>query len=93
MRYFLIFFILVLFAKCSSVPKEYLLNDDICYYNNSVFKISNEEFNFDIEKHFKEIKRQTKVITDTPLQNIRFIMWEDGEITNKQTNKQTIKNK
>lgn len=37
MRYFLIFFILVLFAKCSSVPKECLTNSDTYYYIDSFF--------------------------------------------------------
>ncbi|RLK02501.1 hypothetical protein [Tenacibaculum discolor] len=90
MRYFLIFFTLVLFAKCSSVPREYLTDDDTCYYNDPVFKISKEEMKIKVDKYYNE-KNPIGTITvlNNSIVNKRYIRWEKkGYITNKQTNKQ-----
>ncbi|MGG6230358.1 hypothetical protein [Tenacibaculum sp. SDUM215027] len=89
MRYFFMFFTLVLFANCSSVPKEYLTDDDTCYYNDPVFKISKEEMKIKVDKYYNE-KNPIGTITvlNNSFLNKRYIRWEKkGYITNKQTNK------
>jgi hypothetical protein len=93
MRYFFIFFTLVLFANCSSVPKEYLVNDDICYYNNPIFKISKEELIID-EKILNLLQKEKKSIVTVDDNDYKNEYWySKDEITNKQTNKQTNINK
>ncbi|MGG6230356.1 hypothetical protein [Tenacibaculum sp. SDUM215027] len=93
MRYFLIFFTLVLFANCSSVPKEYLINDDTCHYNNPIFKISKEELIIDekILNLLQKEKRSIVIVDDDDYKNEYW--YSKDEITNKQTNKQTNINK
>ncbi|MGG6230361.1 hypothetical protein [Tenacibaculum sp. SDUM215027] len=89
MRYFLIFFILVLFANCFSVPKEYLVNDDVCYYNDPIFNITKEELILN-SKTLKQLQNKEDdliLIDDGKFKN-RYYKFSDGEITNKQTNKQ-----
>ncbi|MGG6230360.1 hypothetical protein [Tenacibaculum sp. SDUM215027] len=85
MRYFLMFFILFLFANCSSVPKEYLVNDDVCYYNDPIFKISKEELSLDKEFLFL-LKKDTIMINNKSFKS-EFRYSKDEYITNKQINK------
>ncbi|MGQ3678894.1 isoprenoid biosynthesis enzyme family protein [Tenacibaculum discolor] len=93
MRYFLIFFILVLSANCSSVPKEYLANDYICYYNDPIFNITKEELIID-EKILNQLQKEKKDIIIIDNSHYKNEYWYSKEkITNKQTNKKTNINK
>ena len=90
MKSILIALTIILFTNsCVSVNKDYLIVDDICNYNDSIFHVSKEEFKIDVKKYFKKTSRQTNTILDNQFKNIRFIMWEEGDILSKQTNKQT----
>jgi len=88
MRFLYLIFISLFFLSCGSVPKEYIKNNDICHFNDPIFKISKDEMTFDVEKYGKELKRGDLVLVDN--KNFKSEYWNlmDGDITNKQTNKQ-----
>ncbi|MDO6674573.1 hypothetical protein Q4517_03305 [Tenacibaculum sp. 1_MG-2023] len=93
MRYFLIFFILVLLVNCSSVPKEYLINDDVCHYNYPIFNITKEELLID-EKILNLLQKEKRSIVTVDGDDYKNEYWySKDEITNKQTNKVTNINK
>ena len=49
---FIVFnFSLFILLSCSSVPKEYLKNDNSHCYNDPIFKITKDEMTFDVEKY------------------------------------------
>ena len=51
MKYLYILLLGVFLISCSSVPKEYLTNNDICYYDDPIFKITTEEMVFNSAKY------------------------------------------
>ena len=88
-QFFAFLFSVSILFSCSSVPKDYLINNDICHYDDDIFKVSKEEMLFDVEKHGKELENEDVVFVNN--KNFRNEFWDlgDGDITNKQTNKQT----
>ena len=83
MRLFYFITTLFLVSSCSSVPKEYLINDNTCHYNDPIFKITKDEMSFDVNR----LKTRELILVDNAYFKTRFYSYEDGEITNKQTNK------
>ena len=73
----------------NSVSKEYLTTNDICHYNDPIFKITKDEMTFDVEKYEKELEKGDLVLVDNKKFKNRYYKYPDGEIVNKQTNKQT----
>ena len=83
MRLLYFAFIIALITSCSSIPKGYLTNDNNCYHNYPIFTITKDEMFFDINR----LKTRELIIIDNDFFENRFYSYEDGEITNKQTNK------
>ncbi|WP_062058763.1 hypothetical protein [Aquimarina longa] len=65
------------------------IKDDLCGFNDPIFTISDDEKTFDVEKYREQLKKRELVLKDNDTFKTRFYMYKDGEITNKQTNKQT----
>ena len=84
-----VFFLIL--NSCNSIPKEYLINDDICHYNNPIFKITKDEMTFDIKKYRKDLEKGDLILIDNDNFKSRYYTYSDGEVTNKQTNKQTTR--
>jgi len=51
MRNLILLLSIAFFISCSSVPKKYLTDDDICHYNDPFFKITEEEIAFNNKKY------------------------------------------
>ena len=71
MKYLYIVLLSVFFTNCSSVPKEYLINDTICHYNEPIFKITKEELtlNNEILHLLKKRKKDTVIVNDKNFKN------------------------
>lgn len=82
-------FAILLLVRCTAVPKEYLHTDELCKYDDPIFKVTKKEMTFDVDKYYNsETKNQgTIVIKDNAVFNQEFFKWVDGEVTNKQTNR------
>ena len=90
MKYlFLFLFICPFLFSCTSVPVEYLEQDNICNYKDSIFYVSKNELILDNQtiKKIKESKGNLVLKDDETFQN-RFYIHNDDYIINKQTNKQ-----
>ena len=89
MNYLYILLLSVCFTSCSSVPKEYLTNNNTCYYNDPIFKITKEELvlNPNILKQSKD-ENGDIVISDYKNYKNLFSVLSSGSIANYQTNKQ-----
>ncbi|MFB9056680.1 hypothetical protein ACFFU9_07985 [Mariniflexile ostreae] len=88
MRYTLIFLLNLFFLSCSSIPNEYLANDDACHYTDPIFKITKEELflNPNILKQSKD-ENGDIVLTDNKNYKNLFSVLSGGYIANYQTNK------
>ncbi len=89
MKYLHILLLSVFFTNCSSVPKEYVVNDTICHYNEPIFKINKEELvlNPNILKQSKD-ENGDIVISDNENYKNLFSVLSSGSIANYQTSKQ-----
>ncbi|OEJ98605.1 hypothetical protein A8C32_05240 [Flavivirga aquatica] len=76
-------FITLLIFSCTSVPKDYLVNNNTCNFNDSIFKITKDEMFFDVTR----LKGRELIVVNNEFFKNRFYSYEDGEITNKKTNK------
>ncbi len=88
MRFIYIFLISTFFISCSSIPKDYLTTNDICHTKDPIFKITKEEMTFDVGKYGKALEKKDLILVDNKKSKNRYYKYPDGEITNKQTNKQ-----
>ena len=88
MRNLSILLLAILFFDCSSVPKEYLTNNDECHYNASIFIITKEESNLnsDIIKQLQN-KKEDLVIIDNENYKNEFSNLSSKKIINYQTDK------
>ncbi|WP_103863518.1 hypothetical protein [Aquimarina sp. I32.4] len=77
-------------TACNST-KQFTTNDNFCKENDPIFIITKDEMRLDIEKYYNnETKSEgTIIIKDNATFNQEYFKWKDGEVTNKQINKQT----
>ncbi len=75
--------------SCNSARKTYVTNNNLCQYDDPVFNISKDELqlNDSISKQLKN-NREELVTFDNDYYNNKYYKFEDGEVTNKLTNKQ-----
>lgn len=88
MHYFFIFFLTFLCFGCSSLPKEYLSNDDICHYNDPIFRVSENELVLkpNIIEQLKKEEGSLIVIDNDEFKN-EFYNLSKNKIVNYKTNK------
>ncbi len=89
MRYIYILCIVSLLSGCSSTSKMYLENNDICHYNDSIFKVSKEDLiiNNDLLQEIKARKKDTVLVDNEFFKNqYRYSIYSKS-ISNQQTNK------
>jgi len=89
-KFFIFHFLVTILLSCSSVPKEYIINDDICHYSNPIFKITKEEITFDIKKYEKQLGKGDLVLVNNEKFKNRFHIYSSGTIGNIQTNKDLV---
>ena len=89
MKYlFLPLFICPFLFSCTSVPVEYLEQDNICNYKESIFHVSKDELKIDLNI-LKQRKNSDITITDSKVYKNRYSTLSSGNIINYQTDKRT----
>ncbi len=88
MRHLYILFLGIFFTNCSSVPKEYLVDNTTCHYNDPIFNITQGELilNSKVQKQLLNRKKDLIIVQNKNYIN-RFYKNKNGGVTNKQTNK------
>ncbi|MCF6349745.1 MAG: hypothetical protein L3J23_01780 [Flavobacteriaceae bacterium] len=88
-KFFIFHFSFFILLSCSSIPKEYLTNDDICHYNDPIFKITKDEMTFNVEKYKSDFKIKPGPITIENNKKFKNEVWTSNNrgLRNKQTNK------
>ena len=87
-KFFIFHFLVTILLSCSSVPKEYLENDDICHYSDPIFKITKDEMIFDVEKYKDTLEKGDLVLIDNKEIKNEYYKWKGNDnITNSQINK------
>ncbi|USD23867.1 hypothetical protein [Flagellimonas marinaquae] len=88
MKYLYILLLSIFFTNCVSIPKGYVANDNICHYNDTIFKINKEELTLN-QNILNQLKNREGdlVITDNENFKSKFYNLNSEQITNKQTDK------
>jgi|GEM_PF-2666077 len=76
-------YVSLLFVSCASAPRDYLTSNSICNYNNSIFKITENEMSFDVNR----LKERELILVDNEYFESRIFSHENGVITYKQNNR------
>ncbi len=87
-KYIYSMLLLSILLSCNSARKSYITNNNLCQYDDPVFNISKDELqlNDSISKQLKN-NREELVTFDNDYYNNKYYKFEDGEVTNKLTNK------
>ena len=73
--------------SCNSVRKTYVTNNNLCQYDDSIFKIHENELKLN-DSILKQLKSKKDItLVDNNFYKNRFYTLESTQITNKQTNK------
>ena len=90
MKYALIIGLGLLAAACSSVPKQYLANDNCCHYDDSIFHLKESEMtlNPEVKQYLKDNEGKLITVNTDNFENVFFIIPGINEISNQQENKQ-----
>ncbi len=87
-KYIYSMLLLSVLLSCNSARKTYVTNNNLCQYDDPIFKIYKNELklNDSISRQLKN-NGEELVTIDNENYNNEFYKFEDGEVTNKQTNK------
>ncbi len=87
-KYIYSMLLLSILLSCNSARKSYITNDNLCHYDDPIFKIYKNELklNDSISRQLNN-NGEELVTIDNENYNNEFYKFEDGEVTNKQTNK------
>jgi len=88
MKYLYILLLSIFFTNCVSIPKEYITNDNICHYNDPIFKITKEELTLN-QNILNQLKNREGdlVITDNENFKSKFHNLSSEKIINYKTDK------
>ncbi len=83
--------LLSILLSCNSARKTYVTNNNLCQYDDPIFKIHENELQLN-DSILKQLKSKKDItLVDNNFYKNRFYTLESTQITNKQTNQQTFK--